>query len=40
MHLRLRAAALLWALLSSAAVSAAPAQATIDNQTHATACAE
>ena len=40
MHLRLRAAALMWALLSSAAVSAAPIQATIDNETHATACAE
>jgi hypothetical protein len=40
MHLRLRTAALLWALLSSAAASAAPAQATIDNETRATACAE
>jgi len=37
---RLRAAALLWALLSSATAWAAPAQATIDNETHATACAE
>ena len=39
-HLRLRAAALLWALLSCAAASAAPAQATVSNDTHATACAE
>ena len=38
--LRLRAAALLWALLSCAAASAAPAQATVSNDTHATACAE
>jgi hypothetical protein len=40
MHFRFRAAALLWALLCSAAVSAAPAQASISNDTHATACAE
>ena len=39
-HFRFRAAALLWALLSSAAVSAAPARATVSNDTHATACAE
>ncbi len=39
-HSRFRAAALLWALLSSAAVSAAPVQATVSNDTHATACAE
>jgi hypothetical protein len=40
MHLEFRAAALLWALLCSAAVSATPAQATVSNDTHATACAE
>jgi hypothetical protein len=40
MHFKFRAATLLWALLSSAAVSAAPAQATVSNDTHATACAE
>ncbi|NDZ16867.1 hypothetical protein C7T35_02290 [Variovorax sp. WS11] len=39
-HLRLHAAVLLWALLSAAAASAAPAQATVSNDTHTTACAE
>lgn len=39
-HLRLRAGALLWALLSTAAASATPARATVSNDTHATACAE
>jgi hypothetical protein len=39
-HLRLRAAALLGALLTCAAASAAPAQATVSNDTHKTACAE
>lgn len=39
-HFPLRAAALLWALLASAAVPAAPAQVTVSNDTHATACAE
>ncbi|RZL88729.1 MAG: hypothetical protein EOP82_21800 [Variovorax sp.] len=39
MHLRLCAGASLWALLSSIA-AAAPAEATVENETRATACAE
>ena len=39
-HLRLRTAALLWALLPCAAASAASLQATVSNDTHTTACAE